>query len=61
MHGGNWAQSFSRKERDATRIRQRAKILWQTVEPEWVAHLLGISLDGLKGESAKRLLRESKV
>ena len=40
---------------------RRSKTIGDIIKPEWVAHLLGITLNGLTGEPAKRMLREKKV
>ena len=39
----------------------RSKLIQNMITPEWVAHLLGISLNGKTGEEAKDMLRLKKV
>lgn len=40
---------------------ERGQLLWDFIEPEWVAHLLGIRLMGLTGEEAKEMLKKKMV
>ncbi|XP_039248759.1 uncharacterized protein LOC120326506 [Styela clava] len=55
-------ESFEqRRARRNSHVEVRSNTLWDMFEPEWVAHLLGISLNGLSGEEAKLMLRNKKV
>nr|AAY89328.1 athena [Botryllus schlosseri] len=40
---------------------RRSREIGNIIKPEWVAHLLGVSLNGKSGEEAISMLRELKV
>lgn len=40
---------------------RRSQTIGSMIKPEWVAHLLGITLNGTSGDQARNMLRKAKV